>query len=86
MTPHLAGSRHIQPVLEQPPQQLPAPYVQLLLQVSVLQPCRLLRRQPVLQLGGSTPWTPQTHHRGHAHTLASGSFFFVPEARHFRGQ
>src|ERR1035437_2941221 len=53
--PPLGRSRHVQPVLEQPPQQLPAPHVQLLLQVSVLQPRRLLRHQPVLQLAEALP-------------------------------
>ena len=47
MPPFLAGSRQVQPVLEQPPQQPPAPHVQLFLQLTVLQPRRLLRRQPV---------------------------------------
>jgi hypothetical protein len=37
----LAGSCQVEPVLEQPPQQLPAPHVQLFLQLTVLQPRRL---------------------------------------------
>ena len=53
--PFLAGSRQVQPVLEQPPQQLPAPHLQLVLQLAVLQPRRILRRQPLSQLREALP-------------------------------
>src|ERR1035438_6582158 len=55
MPPLLGRSRRVQPVLEQPPLQLPAPRLQLLLQVSVLQPGRLLRRRPLLKLTEALP-------------------------------
>ena len=41
MPPLLGRSRRVQPVLEHPPQQLPAPHLQLFLQLSMLQPRRL---------------------------------------------
>jgi len=50
MPAFLAGSCQVQPVLEQPPQQLPAPRIQLFLQLTVLQSRRILRRHPVLKI------------------------------------
>ena len=54
MPPHLTRGRQVQPVLVQPPQQLPAPHVQLFLQLAVLQP-RRIRRQPLFQLRVALP-------------------------------
>ena len=59
MPPLLAGSRQVQPVLEQLPQQPPAPHIQLFFQLTMLQPRRVLRRQPVLQLTEALPRLPE---------------------------
>jgi hypothetical protein len=55
MPPFLAGRREVQPVLEQPAQQLPSPLAQLFFQVSMLQPCRFLRRHPAGDLPEALP-------------------------------
>ena len=41
MPPFFPRGRQAQPVLKQPPQQLPAPHIQLFLQLTMLQPRRL---------------------------------------------
>jgi hypothetical protein len=56
MPPLLLRGHQVQAALEQPPQQLPAPHVQLVFQLTVLQPRRLLRRHPVLKLTEALPW------------------------------
>ena len=53
--PLLAGRPQVQVILVQPPQQLPAPRIQLLLQLGVRQPGRLPARQPLLNLGETCP-------------------------------
>ena len=42
MPPDLPRRQQVQVPLEQPPQQLPAPHAQLVFQLSVLQPGRIL--------------------------------------------